>query len=53
MAKCAANVIRHNGFTDRIKLIPKRSTELEVGEGKDLETRANILVRFITKLDYN
>eukprot|EP00090_Calanus_glacialis_P010298 TRINITY_DN18678_c0_g1_i1.p1 TRINITY_DN18678_c0_g1~~TRINITY_DN18678_c0_g1_i1.p1 ORF type:complete len:702 (-),score=219.83 TRINITY_DN18678_c0_g1_i1:21-2126(-) len=44
MADCAAKVIADNGFADKIKLVRKRSTELTVGPGKDLEQRANILV---------
>jgi len=44
MANCAAKVIAENGYSDKIKLIRKRSTELTVGPGKDLEHRANILV---------
>ncbi|XP_029637505.1 protein arginine N-methyltransferase 7 [Octopus sinensis] len=44
MAECAKKVIKRNGFEDKIKLIPKRSTELTVGEGKDMLQKANILV---------
>jgi len=44
MADCAAKVIADNGFADKIKLVRKRSTELTVGPGKDMEHRANILV---------
>ena len=44
MAECAARVIADNGFEEKIKLVRKRSTELEVGPGRDLEQRANILV---------
>jgi len=44
MAECAVKVIRDNGYTDMIKLVRKRSTELEVGPGLDMERRANILV---------
>ena len=44
MAECAARVIADNGFGEKIKLVRKRSTELEVGPGRDLEQRANILV---------
>merc|ERR1719208_648724 len=44
MAECAERVIRENGFEDRIKLVRKRSTELEVGPGLDMPHRANILV---------
>ncbi|CAG7834930.1 unnamed protein product [Allacma fusca] len=44
MAKCASQVIKRNGCAEKIKLIPKRSTDLQVGPGKDMDTRANILV---------
>ena len=39
-----AKVIRQNGFEGKIKLVRKRSTELRVGPGLDMEQRANILV---------
>ena len=44
MAACAEKVIKQNGFGDQIKLVRKRSTELKVGPGLDMERRANILV---------
>lgn len=44
MADCALKIIEKNGFKNKIKLIPKRSTEIIVGEGGDMEHRANILV---------
>lgn len=44
MAECATNVIKRNGYAEQISLIRKRSTELEVGEGKDMAVRANILI---------
>merc|ERR1719187_2852560 len=44
MADCAERVIAENGFGSKIKLVRKRSTDLTVGPGKDLEQRANILV---------
>ena len=34
MADCARQVIADNKFADRITLIPKRSTEIEVGPGE-------------------
>ena len=37
-------VIKQNGFEGKIKLVRKRSTELQVGPGLDMERRANILV---------
>ncbi|KAK6185183.1 hypothetical protein SNE40_007471 [Patella caerulea] len=44
MAKCAEQIMKKNGFEEKIQLIPKRSTELKSGPGKDMEERANILV---------
>ncbi|XP_052231966.1 protein arginine N-methyltransferase 7-like isoform X1 [Dreissena polymorpha] len=42
MAECAKKIIAENGFTDKITVIPKRSTELKIGP--DMPCRANILV---------
>lgn len=44
IAHCATDVIHENGFGDKIKVIIKRSTDLTVGEGRDLKQKANILV---------
>ncbi|ELT87312.1 hypothetical protein CAPTEDRAFT_168548 [Capitella teleta] len=44
MADCARKIISDNGMTDRIHLIPKRSTDLTVGPDGDMKERANILV---------
>jgi len=44
MAEIASRIIQLNGFQDKIKLVRKRSDELTVGPGCDLEKRANILV---------
>ncbi|XP_015109826.1 protein arginine N-methyltransferase 7 [Diachasma alloeum] len=44
MAKCALEIIKHNGFDSKITLIKKRSTEMTVGETGDMRHRANILV---------
>lgn len=44
MADCARQIIQDNGFEAKIKLIPKRSTEVTVGSGGDMAERANILV---------
>ncbi|XP_074644221.1 protein arginine N-methyltransferase 7-like [Tubulanus polymorphus] len=44
MADCARKVIEENGFGGKILLIPKRSTDIEVGIGGDMTQRANILV---------
>lgn len=40
----ARKIIETNGFKDRIKIVNKHSTKVEVGEGKDLDRKANILV---------
>nr|CAD7567888.1 unnamed protein product [Timema californicum] len=44
MAECALKVIKENGFSKQIHLIPKRSTEITLGEDGDMKHRANILV---------
>ncbi|KAK8730718.1 hypothetical protein OTU49_007885 [Cherax quadricarinatus] len=44
MAECARKGLKANGFADKVHLVPKRSTEIEVGPGKDMERRANLLV---------
>ena len=44
MAKCAVEVMNHNGHKDRITLIPKRSTDMTVGVDGDMAERANILI---------
>lgn len=33
MAKCAREIIQQNGFGNKIRLIPKRSTDITVGRG--------------------
>lgn len=44
MAKCAREIIQQNGFGDKIRLIPKRSTDIIVGRDGDMPEKANILV---------
>ena len=46
MANCAEKIIALNGFSDQIRLIRKRSTEVRIGEGSghEMKRRANILV---------
>ncbi|XP_018575753.1 protein arginine N-methyltransferase 7 [Anoplophora glabripennis] len=44
MSECAKKIISRNGFQDQIKIIPKRSTKLTVGEEGDLKQKCNILV---------
>lgn len=43
-ANCAAKVMEDNGLSQRIHLIAKKSKDLEVGPGKDMEEKANIIV---------
>ena len=47
MAQCATQVIADNGMANKIKLIRKRSTDLQVGPGKmkrlGWETASNAL----------
>uniref|UniRef100_L7M4L7 Protein arginine N-methyltransferase n=1 Tax=Rhipicephalus pulchellus TaxID=72859 RepID=L7M4L7_RHIPC len=44
VAQCAEQVMKDNHLKDRIHLIPKRSTEVEVGLDKDMAERANVVV---------
>ncbi|XP_034251100.1 protein arginine N-methyltransferase 7-like [Thrips palmi] len=44
VGKCAKEIINLNGYGNKIKVIPKRSTALTVGPNCDLPHRANILV---------
>ncbi|KAL7641061.1 UNVERIFIED_CONTAM: hypothetical protein RMT77_008198 [Armadillidium vulgare] len=44
MAECAKEILKINGASDKVKLISKRSTEIECGEGKEMPRRANLLV---------
>uniref|UniRef100_A0A1E1X2Q1 Protein arginine N-methyltransferase n=1 Tax=Amblyomma aureolatum TaxID=187763 RepID=A0A1E1X2Q1_9ACAR len=44
VALCAEQVIKDNLLGDKIHVIRKMSTTIEVGPGKDMEERANILV---------
>ncbi|CAL4105088.1 unnamed protein product, partial [Meganyctiphanes norvegica] len=44
VAECAKKVLTANGCAEKVHLIPKRSTEIEVGPGKDMERRANLLI---------
>ena len=36
--------IADNGFSKKIRLVRKRSTDVKVGEGLDMDQRANLLV---------
>nr|XP_022901940.1 protein arginine N-methyltransferase 7-like [Onthophagus taurus] len=42
MGECAKKVIDENGFSGKIKVIPKRSTDIKIGV--DMDFKANILV---------
>lgn len=44
MADCAERIMEANGVRDAITLIKKRSTDIVIGAGGDMERRANILV---------
>lgn len=44
MAKIAQEVIDINGYSDVINVVAKRSTEMHVGEGLDMDCKANVLV---------
>nr|XP_054104827.1 protein arginine N-methyltransferase 7 isoform X3 [Callithrix jacchus] len=44
MADAAVKIVEENGFSDKIKVINKHSTEVTVGPEGDMPCRANILV---------
>ncbi|NXB91587.1 ANM7 methyltransferase, partial [Vidua chalybeata] len=44
MANAAVKIVEKNGFSDKIKVINKHSTEVIVGPDGDMQCRANILV---------
>ncbi|XP_055531109.1 protein arginine N-methyltransferase 7 [Wyeomyia smithii] len=44
MADCAERVMLANGMAGRIHLVKKKSTEMQVGIGLDMERKANVLV---------
>ncbi|XP_029782329.1 protein arginine N-methyltransferase 7 isoform X1 [Suricata suricatta] len=44
MAEAAVKIVEKNGFTDKIKIINKHSTEVTVGPDGDMPCRANILI---------
>ncbi|XP_065074013.1 protein arginine N-methyltransferase 7 [Ochlerotatus camptorhynchus] len=44
MADCAERVIAANGMGDRIRLVKKKSTDVVIGAGEDMERKANVLV---------
>ncbi|XP_043083667.1 protein arginine N-methyltransferase 7 isoform X2 [Puntigrus tetrazona] len=44
MAQAAACIVERNGFSDKIRVINKHSTEVTVGPDGDMQEQANILV---------
>ncbi|XP_073843451.1 arginine methyltransferase 7 [Musca autumnalis] len=42
MANCAEKILESNGMKDKIRLIKKRSTDIQIGE--DMQRKANLLV---------
>ncbi|XP_004690271.1 PREDICTED: protein arginine N-methyltransferase 7 isoform X2 [Condylura cristata] len=44
MADAAVKIVEENGFSDKIKVINKHSTEVTVGPDGDMPCRANILI---------
>lgn len=44
MAEAAGCIVKRNGFSDKVKIINKHSTEVTVGPDGDMQTRANILI---------
>ncbi|KAJ6666089.1 hypothetical protein lerEdw1_000993 [Lerista edwardsae] len=44
MADAAVKIVEKNGFSEKIKIINKHSTEVTVGPDGDMQCRANILI---------
>ncbi|XP_047645439.1 protein arginine N-methyltransferase 7 isoform X4 [Phacochoerus africanus] len=44
MADAAVKIVEKNGFSDKIKVINKHSTEVTIGSDGDMPCRANILI---------
>ncbi|XP_029010518.1 protein arginine N-methyltransferase 7 isoform X2 [Betta splendens] len=44
MAEAAQCIVEKNGFHDKIKIINKHSTDVSVGPGGDMQTKANLLI---------
>ncbi|XP_068595159.1 protein arginine N-methyltransferase 7 [Brachionichthys hirsutus] len=44
MADAALSIVEKNGFSDKIKIINKHSTDVTVGPGGDMQTKANVLI---------
>lgn len=48
MAKCAREIIQQNGFGNKIRLIPKRSTDITVGRGNNIRSFYVTYILFLT-----
>lgn len=44
MADCCHKILKANRVQDKVTVIPKRSTDMTVGENGDMKQKANILV---------
>ncbi|XP_051807780.1 protein arginine N-methyltransferase 7 isoform X2 [Acanthochromis polyacanthus] len=44
MAEAAQSIVKKNGFSDKIKIINKHSTDVTVGPDGDMQEKANILI---------
>uniref|UniRef100_A0A3Q3EPC9 Protein arginine N-methyltransferase n=1 Tax=Labrus bergylta TaxID=56723 RepID=A0A3Q3EPC9_9LABR len=44
MAEAAQCIVKKNGFSDKIKIINKHSTDVTVGPDGDMQTKANVLI---------
>uniref|UniRef100_A0A672JQ35 Protein arginine N-methyltransferase n=1 Tax=Salarias fasciatus TaxID=181472 RepID=A0A672JQ35_SALFA len=44
MAEAAQTIVKKNGFSDKIKIINKHSTDVTVGEDGDMQEKANVLI---------
>ncbi|XP_029378432.1 protein arginine N-methyltransferase 7 [Echeneis naucrates] len=44
MAEAAQRIVEKNGFSDKIKIINKHSTDVTVGQDGDMQMKANVLI---------
>lgn len=44
MAEAARSIVKKNGFSDKIKIINKHSTDVTVGADGDMKEKANVLI---------
>ncbi|XP_072242669.1 protein arginine N-methyltransferase 7 [Leuresthes tenuis] len=44
MAEAALSIVEKNGFSDKIKIINKHSTDVTVGPDGDMQVKANVLI---------